>query len=75
MLLQVGLFVDGVVVCQVGKEIFKLVCKYVDEVIIVIIDEMCVVIKDLFDDICFINEFVGVFVVVGLKKYIECSGI
>src|SRR5690606_11236516 len=38
---QVGLFADGVAVAQIGKEPFRLLRKYVDEVVTVTTDEIC----------------------------------
>lgn len=37
----------------------------------VINDEICGVIKDIFDDICVIVEFVGVLLVVVICKYVK----
>lgn len=48
---NVGFFVDGVVVRIVGEEIFCIVWDVVDDVIEVLIDEICVVMKDMYDDI------------------------
>lgn len=69
-LLCVGLFVEGVVVKCIGDEIFCLCQEYFDDIIIVDSDVICVVMKDLFEDVCVVVEFFGVLVLVGMKKYI-----
>lgn len=68
---QVGLFADGVAVKQVGEEPFKLVQKFVDEVITVSTDEICAGIKDIFDDTRSVAEPAGALALAGLKKYVE----
>jgi threonine dehydratase len=71
---QVGIFVDGVAVRQVGEETFRLAQQCVDEVIIVNTDEICAAIKDIFDDTRFIAEPAGALAVAGVKKYVEREG-
>ncbi|MDQ3796987.1 MAG: threonine ammonia-lyase, biosynthetic [Pseudomonadota bacterium] len=66
---QVGIFADGVAVRCVGKETFRLACKYVDEVLLVTTDEICAAIKDIFDDTRTMAEPAGALAVAGLKKY------
>ena len=68
---QVGIFVDGVAVRQVGEETFRLAQQCVDEVIVVNTDEICAAIKDIFDDTRFIAEPAGALAVAGVKKYVE----
>ena len=46
---QVGIFVDGVAVKQIGEITFKIAKELVDEVLLVSIDEICAAIKDIFD--------------------------
>ena len=48
---EVGLFADGCAVAQIGKETFRVIRSTVDEVITISTDEMCVAIKDIFEDI------------------------
>jgi len=67
---QVGIFADGVAVRQIGEEPFKLAQHYVDEVILVKIDEICAAIKDIFDDTRSIAEPAGALAVAGIKKYV-----
>jgi threonine dehydratase len=75
VLKQVGIFVDGVAVRQVGKENFRLARRFVDEVILVSTDEICAAIKDIFDDTRSIAEPAGALAVAGMKKYIAREGL
>lgn len=68
---QVGLFVDGVAVKQIGEEPFRILQHLVDEVITVTTDEICAAIKDIFDDTRSVAEPAGALAVAGLKKYVE----
>jgi threonine dehydratase len=68
---NVGIFADGVAVKQIGKEPYKVLKKYVDDVITVNTDEICAAIKDLFNDNRSIAEPAGALSIAGLKKYIE----
>jgi threonine dehydratase len=72
---QVGLFVDGVAVRQIGKETFKLARDLVDEVVLVSVDEICAAIKDVFDDTRAIAEPAGALAIAGMKKYAEREGL
>src|SRR5690554_2927380 len=47
---EVGLFADGVAVKQIGKETFRVLRHYCDEVITANTDEICAAIKDTFED-------------------------
>ena len=66
---QVGIFADGVAVKQIGENTFKIAKDYVDEVILVSIDEICAAIKDIFDDTRVVSEAAGALAVAGVKKY------
>ena len=66
-----GLFADGCAVAQVGKEPFRLIKEYVDEVITVTTDEICAAVKDIFDDTRAIAEPAGALAVAGMKKFVE----
>jgi threonine dehydratase len=68
---EVGLFVDGCAVAQIGKEPFRVIRKTVDAVITASTDEICAAIKDIFDDTRSIAEPAGALALAGLKKYIE----
>jgi threonine dehydratase len=66
---EVGLFADGCAVAQVGKEPFRLIKEYVDDVITVTTDEICAAVKDIFDDTRAIAEPAGALAVAGMKKF------
>lgn len=66
---EVGLFADGCAVAQVGKETFRLIQAYVDDVITVSTDEICAGVKDIFEDTRAIAEPAGALAVAGMKKY------
>ncbi|MFW2176348.1 MULTISPECIES: threonine ammonia-lyase, biosynthetic [unclassified Moraxella] len=77
---QVGLFVDGVAVAQIGKLPFDVVRSpkndqgepVVDpQVITCSNDEVCAAIKDVYDETRSIVEPAGALAVAGMKKYIE----
>jgi len=67
---EVGLFVDGVAVKQIGKETFKVMKDLVDEVVTVTTDETCAAIKDIYDETRSIVEPAGALAVAGMKKYV-----
>jgi threonine dehydratase len=69
MLANVGLFSDGTAVKQVGVETFRLVKKYVDEIITVDTDAVCAAIKDVFVETRSILEPAGALSIAGLKAY------
>jgi threonine dehydratase len=69
MLANVGLFSDGTAVKQVGVETFRLVKKYVDEIITVDTDATCAAIKDVFVETRSILEPAGALSIAGLKAY------
>ena len=72
---HVGIFADGVAVAQIGKEPYKLLKKYVDDVITASTDEICAAIKDIFDDTRSIAEPAGAVSLAGLKKYAAENGL
>jgi threonine dehydratase len=72
------LFADGVSVAQVGKENFKVAKRYVDEVVVASIDEICAAIKDVFEETRVIAEPAGALAVAGMKKYLgdhDCQSV
>lgn len=73
-LAQVGIFADGVAVAQIGKEPFRVVKNYVDEVVTASSDEMCAAIKDIFEETRSIAEPAGALALAGLKKYVQLHG-
>ena len=72
---HVGIFADGVAVAQPGRETFRMVRKYVDEIMLVNTDEICAAIKDIFGDTRTLAEPAGAIGVAGMKNYIEREGI
>ncbi|MDD9893070.1 MAG: threonine ammonia-lyase, biosynthetic, partial [Gammaproteobacteria bacterium] len=72
---NVGLFADGVAVKQIGKKTFDLAKQYVDEVVLVSVDQICAAIADVFDDTRSIAEPAGALAVAGLKKYVQENGL
>jgi threonine dehydratase len=72
---NVGLFADGVAVKQIGKKTFELARDYVDEVVLVSVDQICAAIADVFDDTRSIAEPAGALAVAGLKKYAQEKGL
>lgn len=72
---HVGLFSDGTAVRLVGEETFRLVQKYVDDIILVDTDAVCAAIKDMFTDTRSLLEPAGALAVAGAKAYVEQSGI
>lgn len=72
---RVGMFADGVAVRQVGKETFRLAKKYVDDVILVSVDQISAAVKDIFDDTRTVVEPSGALAVAGLKKYVSENAI
>lgn len=65
------LFADGVSVAQIGKEPFAVARKYVDEVVVASIDEICGAIKDVFEETRVIAEPSGALAVAGMKLYLQ----
>ncbi len=68
---QVGIFVDGVAVRQVGAEPYRIAREFVDEVILVSTDEVCAAIKDIFEDTRSIAEPAGALALAGLKRWVD----
>jgi len=68
---QVGLFADGVAVKQVGAENFKVCREFLDEVVLVSVDEMASAIKDIFTDTRTLVEPAGALAVAGVKRYVQ----
>ena len=70
-LAHVGLFADGVAVKQVGKETFRLVRQYVDDIVLVDTDATCAALKDVFEDTRSILEPAGALAIAGVKAWVE----
>ena len=72
---QVGLFVDGCAVKKIGQKTFKIAKEFVDDVVLVSIDETCAAIKDIYEDTRVMSEPAGALSVAGMKKYIMKNNI
>jgi threonine dehydratase len=72
---QVGIFVDGVAVRQIGAEPFRIARETVDEVMVVDTDAICAAIKDIFEDTRSVAEPAGALAIAGLKAYVEREGL
>jgi threonine dehydratase len=70
-LAHVGLFADGVAVKQVGRETYRLVKQYVDDIVLVDTDATCAAIKDVFEDTRSVLEPAGALAIAGAKAWIE----
>ena len=68
---RVGLFADGVAVCEVGHNTFPIIQDTVDEIIRVSNDEICGAIKEVFDDTRSVMEPAGALSVAGLTRFVE----
>ena len=75
VLSHVGLFADGVAVKQVGRETFRLVREYVDELMTVDTDATCAAIKDVFEDTRVVLEPAGALAVAGAKAWVDRNGV
>jgi len=71
----VGLFADGVAVRQVGVSTFNVCREFLDEVVLVTVDEMAAAIKDIFNETRTLTEPAGALAVAGMKRYIKEHGI
>ena len=72
---RVGLFADGIAVKRVGAHTFELARRYVDEVILVSVDEICSAIQSIYEDTRAIVEPAGALAVAGLEKYAAREGL
>ena len=54
---------------QIGAEPFEVARRYVDEILVVSIDEICAAVKDIFEDTRSIAEPAGALALAGLKQY------
>ncbi|MBD8527253.1 threonine ammonia-lyase, biosynthetic [Pseudomarimonas arenosa] len=67
---QIGLFVDGCAVRQIGRLPFELLRDRVDEVVTVDSDQVCAAIRDVFEDTRSIVEPAGALALAGMKRWI-----
>ncbi len=70
---HVGIFADGVAVRRVGEETYRLVERYVDEIVTVDTDAICAAIRDIFEDTRSIVEPAGGLAVAGLKHWVAAT--
>lgn len=66
---QVGLFVDGCAVRQIGVNTFPLLREHVDAVVTVDADQVCAAIRDVFEDTRALVEPAGALAVAGMKQW------
>jgi threonine dehydratase len=66
-----GIFADGAAVKQAGEETFRITREYVDEILLVTVDEICAAVKDIFEDTRSIPEPAGALALAGLKQYVK----
>jgi len=71
ILSEVGLFVDGVAVKQIGERPFEIAQTCVDDVVTVSTDEVCAAVQDIFEDTRAISEPAGALALAGLKRYVQ----
>ena len=64
-------FADGVAVSKAGTETFRVLSKYLDDIVTCSNDEICAAMKDIFDDTRAIAEPSGALSLAGLKKYVR----
>lgn len=68
---SVGVFADGTAVRVLGEETWRVCKDAVDDIVLVLTDELCAAIKDIFEDTRLIVEPSGALSVAGLKKYVK----
>ncbi len=68
---HVGLFADGVAVRRAGEETFKVCKEFIDDIVLITVDEMSSAIKDIFNDTRTLTEPAGALAVAGMKRYIQ----
>jgi threonine dehydratase len=66
---QIGLFVDGCAVRQIGARPFALLRELVDDVVAVDADQVCAAIRDVFEDTRSVVEPAGALALAGLKHW------
>ncbi|MEL6317637.1 MAG: threonine ammonia-lyase, biosynthetic, partial [Pseudomonadota bacterium] len=71
---EVGLFVDGCAVRQVGDVTFEVMKDRVDEVVTVGVDRICAAIRDVFEETRTVVEPAGALALAGMKAWIRRTG-
>ncbi len=72
---RVGIFADGVAVKEVGDLTFEKTKQYVDDIVLVNVDQIASSIKDIYYDTRNIVEPAGALAVAGIKKYVKSNNI
>ncbi|MEC8147720.1 MAG: threonine ammonia-lyase, biosynthetic [Pseudomonadota bacterium] len=67
---HVGIFADGAAVKKVGQKNYDIVEKYVDEILLVSVDEICAGIKDIFEEKRVVLEPAGALSIAGAKQFL-----
>ncbi|VVU94310.1 Pyridoxal-phosphate dependent enzyme [seawater metagenome] len=68
---NVGLFSDGTAVKEVGNLTYEICQEILDDIVLVDTDDICLAIKDVYNDTRNIMEPAGALSVAGMKKYIN----
>ncbi|GMG82374.1 threonine ammonia-lyase, biosynthetic [Paralimibaculum aggregatum] len=71
---QVGLFVDGCAVRQIGDVTFEVLRERVDEVVTVGVDRICAAIRDIFEETRTVVEPAGALALAGMKAWVARTG-
>ena len=71
---QVGLFVDGCAVREIGTLNFEVIRERIDGVVTVDPDQICAAIRDVFEDTRSIVEPAGALALAGMKRWIAETG-
>jgi threonine dehydratase len=71
---QVGLFVDGCAVREIGGHPFEVIRSRIDGVVTVDADQVCAAIRDVFEDTRSIVEPAGALALAGMKRWVAESG-
>lgn len=71
---QIGLFVDGCAVREIGALTFELIRERIDAVVTVDADQVCAAIRDVFEDTRSIVEPAGALAIAGMKRWVAETG-
>src|SRR5690606_34765144 len=71
---EIGLFVDGCAVRQIGELPFALIKDRIDAVVTVDADQVCAAIRDVFEETRSIVEPAGALAVAGMKRWTTEQG-
>ncbi|NBD95018.1 MAG: threonine ammonia-lyase, biosynthetic [Gammaproteobacteria bacterium] len=70
----VNLFADGAAVRKAGEWTYRIAAPLVDEMIAVVIDEICAAVHDVFLDTRSVIEPAGALAVAGMRRWVERGG-